>query len=170
MRRERGQAEMIGLVLIVLFLAVGFLLYIKFAFTPDRQSAKLAHYEQTQFGTTFVTALAQTTTTCDGVKFTVEELLRDIATGRTRCSAEAALDEIVTDILNRTLDDQGVNYFLVFLRRVDKNRYEPFGLKNYTNKNYAAELRCRPEMGTIPDTYPIVLNTGNVEIRLAQCS
>ncbi len=67
---RRGQAEMIGLILIVLLLAAGFLLYIRFSVKAPEESIK-ARYEQTQMGQTFVTSLAKTQLACGGLTMTV---------------------------------------------------------------------------------------------------
>jgi len=170
---RRAQAEMIGLVLIVLLIAVGFLLYVKFSVTGKGGGAQES-YETTQLGQSFVNSLAKSTVTCGGVGYSVEELVRDVAAGTTRCPAEQTLESRINDSLHATLDPWGINYRLVVVRKTG-DREETIGLANFTNGRLRPEQRCDDPRGTSPmdraaDDYLVTGAGASVSIRLEQCA
>ncbi len=173
---KRGQAEIIGLVLIVLLLAIGFMLYVKFGLNADDDSSR-ASYEQTQLGATFVNSLAKAQLHCgtSSKPYAVEELVKEIAMGTTRCDAEDALTAYLnapgTGVLNKTLDEWGVNYRLLFVKK-SKNGESGIGLPEFNNTNIPVDQRCSPRRDRVADAYlvPLAPVPGTVEIRLEQCA
>lgn len=164
---RRAQAEIIGLVLILILLAVGFLLYVRFGLMSP-ESTMRESYESTQFGQSFVDSLAKSTLKCGGVTYTVQELITEIAKGTTRCPAETTLSQDVRDILDATLDKWGINYRLVIVRRGAVE--QGIGLANFTNPNIPSTERCSNAMDTISvDAVPIAGVVPAVEMRLEQC-
>lgn len=170
---KRAQGEIIGLILIVILLAAGFMLYVKFGLNPANTSPKQA-YETTQLGQTYVNSLAKATITCGTQSFAVDELVREIAMGTTTCDAETTLNAFINSTLQQTLNPWGINYRLVIVRKM-ANGEETIGLANFTNGNVTTLKRCNDPLGPNPmdrtsDTYLVSLNAGSAEIRLEQCS
>lgn len=169
---RRGQAEMIGLLLIVIILVIGFLLYVRFSLTKDDGPSAKERFDKTQLGTTFVTSLAKTDIPCGALTAPLQELIVDIASGDTSCPAENAVDSAVTAILHDTLDMMGKNYLLRFVRRTRDDQTEPIGLPDYTNSAYEGR-ECTPRSDAVAaDIYPVpALELAfPVEIRLYLCS
>ena len=165
---RRGQAEIIGLALILVLLGIGFLLYVRFSLTADQGGGMRQRYESTQFGQTFVNSLAKSSIACGGQNYTVEELIKEVAQGTTRCAAEQALDERITHALSRTMDGWGVNYRLVIVRKGAVE--QTIGLRNFTNPDILERERCSATMDTTAvDAYPIAGVAPPVEMRLEQC-
>jgi hypothetical protein len=170
---------MIGLVLIVILIAVGFLLYVHFGLNPSNTSPK-QEYETTQLGQSFVDSLAKTELQCGQLHPTVEELIREIANGETRCeqpgmTTTQTLEEYVNNTLSQTLIPWGINYRLVVIQ-TRGSADETIGIVNFTNPNplISAAERCndphsRNRMSRTSDDYLISGTTPAVKLRLEQC-
>ena len=90
-RNARGQAEMMGLAVIMILLALGFLFYVKFFLKVPGNNIR-ASYEQTQLGQTFLNSLAKTELECGISTYTVQRLVKSIASGQPTCDAELTLE------------------------------------------------------------------------------
>ena len=154
---RRAQAEIIGLALIVILIAIGFLLYVKFSLTGAGTSARES-FEQTNL--------------------TLEKHLQYIADGNPRCSSpghEEVIHAFLNETLNRTLSSWGINYRLVIVtKRVGTSSEDPIasGFPNFTNPLYPANERCSDRMDRNADHYEISVPpsyTKTVEIRLERC-
>jgi len=168
---KRGQAEIVGLILIVLLLAVGFLFYVKFALSPDKGHEAYERYGETQFGQTFVLSLSQMTVRCGSVDYTLEELLKMVGEGTTRCDAEGTINAEVQRVLDETLRPWEKNYRLRFLYKARNGEPQPIdGLDVLTNPDVPEEQRCADELPHSSDYQLIPLNLASVEIRLDQCT
>ncbi len=159
----KGQAEMMGLALIMVLLAVGFLLYVKFALVPDTTPLP-----RTQLGQTFVNSLVKTEIDCGPSLYTVEELLVMVATENENCDAQGSLQTNIDNFLNQSLDLWGINYRLTI---VNQKTEAPIGLPVFVNRNIPLEEQCNENMDRVADVYPVSLYPipGNLEVRLEQC-
>jgi hypothetical protein len=170
---RRAQAEIIGLVLIVLLIAIGFLLYVHFSITGNGGGAQQS-YETTQLGQSFINSLVKSKVMCGDVSYSVEDLVRDVAAGTTKCAAEEALDNFINDSLHATLDPWGINYRLVVVRKVGSSE-ETIGLANFTNEKLRPAQRCNDPRSKNPmdrtaDDSPVTGTGAFVSIRLEQCA
>ena len=161
---RKGQSEMIGLALIMILLAVGFLIYVRFTLTTDTVQS----YEETQLGQTFVNSLAKSDTLCDGERVQVEQLIKELASGEEICNE---FFFHINEILESTLNEWGYNYrLLVLLKRGEL--LEPLLLLNNTRIHEEAPTAvCNDRMSRAADTYPIPLHPlpGVAERRLEIC-
>ncbi len=168
-----AQAEIIGLIFILLFLAVGFLFYVKFSFQEEDEGLRET-YERKQLGITFVTSLPSVTVACGSQHYPVRTMIETIATtrGTAFCSSsmEDALSTKIKELLNATLDEWGVNYRLVIARKTGSGE-QGIGLPNFTNPNIPLRERCDETKPRLPDAHLLSLHPspGSVEIRLEQC-
>ena len=108
----KGQIEIMGLIVIVILVAVGFFVYMVFVLNaPDEEPVK--EYAEDQLAQSFLSSLVKTQTPCG---FSFDKLVQD-------CSLERNIDclgkdscHIVNDtviiILNKTLDEWGYPYNL----------------------------------------------------------
>jgi hypothetical protein len=89
--RRQGQAEIFGLVLIVLFIAIGFLLFIRFTLNSDQGQSLKAVYDGKQTGQTFVNSLTKVELDCgNGKVASIRDLLIDLASGKEHtCDGES---------------------------------------------------------------------------------
>ncbi len=167
---RRGQAEIVGLMLIVVLLAVGFLLYIKFSLAPDQQANAYQNYASTQLDQTFLVSLLSTDAMCGGLRYSVSDLVAAVATGNERCDAETALNDTLTTVLNRTLDPWGINYRLVFLKKTGDSS-QGIGLEEYVNQDYPPVAQCTAEKDHTVQSFPVSIASGlgTVEAQLWQC-
>ena len=167
---KRAQAEMIGLLLIVILLAIGFLFYVQFSLSGDDRNYQ-ADFAQTQLGQSYVYSLAKTELQCGGQTYTVADLVKEVAQG-TRCPAEDALEELITNTLASTHYLFGSNYRLVIVQKLTDGE-ETIGLKNFTNPDYPVAEQCNVGRRMVHDSnhYSIPSYGGLlVHIRLEQCS
>ncbi len=177
---RRAQAEIIGLLLIVVLIAIGFLLYIRFS-SSGSGSTKAA-FEQNQMGQTFVNSLVLAQVTCDGRLYQVRDLLRDVATGTApdTCgdgrTPERLLNATFSDVLDGTLGAWGVNYRFLVLRTLPDGSEEPLSaaLPELRNAQYAGTGTCdatyRPRVAIGRTVRPLGLaGAGEIEVRLEEC-
>jgi len=175
---KKAQAEIIGLVLIVLLLGIGFLLYIKFSYGND--ATPKSAYESTSLGQSFVNSLAKSELNWCGKDVSVEAIVKSIATGGETCAKageptqEAALKEYLEkEVLLKTFDEWGVNYRLSIMRPgTNPSLVSTSGLPQITNSKIILDAeKCNDKMNRARATYPIVLapNPGRVEIWFEQC-
>jgi len=168
---------MIGLILIVVILAIGFLLYVKFSLDSETNTFR-AKFETSQLGQSFVTSLAQSELQCGTEPESVENVVQDIARGETRCddppsTTEELLQEHLIAALKATHELWGRNYNLSLVRGVGQME-EPLDsqqLPALTSSNYVGK-ECGPHVpGVTLDYQPIELypNPGRVELRLYLC-
>ncbi|RME30835.1 hypothetical protein D6789_04480 [Candidatus Woesearchaeota archaeon] len=168
---QRGQAEIIGLVIIVILITLGFLLYV--GFTLSRETRTTNDYVgQTQLGQTLVNALATTDIFCGANHAAVEDLIRDVVVGRSvPCDAAREVETFFTLVLGQTLDVWGVNYRL-FIGERDGLRVTPHeDFRVLTNPSIPSDERCSDTSDRTVDVYLIQLfpSPGQVELRLEQC-
>lgn len=165
---NRGQAEIIGLVVIILLLAVGFLFYVRFNFNHQGHDTKAA-FEKSTLGQSFVNSLAETTVICGGINYTVADLVRDVAKGTPRCDAETTLNTFFRGVLQKTNYLWGRNYNLSVVRR-SSDSLETIGLEDFSNPD--EQERCNSHVPHTTDYYLLPAYGGllfPVEIRLMQC-
>jgi hypothetical protein len=74
-RRKRGQMEIMGIAVIMVFFSIGLLMFL--AWSVRKQENIKPKIDMKEYQTNFVTVLLRTTTTCN--KATVENLLKDIS-------------------------------------------------------------------------------------------
>lgn len=170
---DRGQAEIVGLLIIVMLITVGFLFYVRFVLYTEGNLIVDAH-EETQLGQTFVNSLAVTDVTCGSRRFSVESMIRDIAAGRAGsapCDMAQELDAAITAILDETLRKWGVNYRLWVARRVSGQLERVEEIPEYNNTLYEPAERCSAYKDRTLDFYLIQLYPlpQAVELRLEQC-
>ena len=80
---KRSQTEIIGLVIIVMLVVVGFMLYVRFSLLAPKDSTK-NDFTKAELATNTVNVMMKTTTDCRDA--TVQDLLKDCATeGRISC-------------------------------------------------------------------------------------
>lgn len=173
---KRAQAEIIGLMLIVILVAIGFLLYLKFSLSPDGGGNVRAKYEQNQMGQTFLNSLVQWELDCNGQLYPVRKLIQGIAAGNgpTSCGSkttEEFLEENIKKVLEKTLDQWGINYRLLIIRPSDDDQENGIGLSEFNNTAYPSDQRCSKTMNRVADRTLIQLypNPGTVEVRLERC-
>jgi hypothetical protein len=171
---NKGQAEIMGLVLIVLLIAVGFLLYVKFGLTKQATD-ELSRYEKSNLGQTFLNSIVKAEVPCtpgDPRRYSLQELLEQTASGTPKCP-EATITDFINRTLNKTLDAWGLNYqFRLVINR--STFFEPLSdhIPNYTNPMYPAQQRCNARMDHSQDTYPIQVKpsyTQTIELQLLRC-
>ncbi len=169
---RRGQAEMVGLILIVLLLAVGFLLYLSFAF-DDQEEGPVRE----RLGSSFVTSLLHSELDCPDGRASVRQLLQEIARGEARCpgngkTTEERLSAHLSLMLERSDWLFGRHYNLSLMRRIG-DRLEPLdpaALPPLTSPRY--ERPCTPRTPGVTldhqqaELYP---QPGSVELRLHLC-
>ncbi len=174
---KRGQAEIIGLMLIVILIAIGFLLYVRFSLKADSGPSFKESFEESQLGQTFVNSLAKTEFDCNGQFYTIEEVIEDVAKGTPRCAGggvttEERLDDFFSQVLLDTHYLWGRNYKLSVVRRTEP--VETFGISNQTNPDIDVDDQCMVtrRMQRTRDYYPLPAYdlAIPVEIRLELCS
>lgn len=153
----RGQTEIIGLMLIMVVLAIGFLFYIRFS-TDTNDQPRTTENELTR---TFLSSLVKTDIACGS---TVQNAVKRLANGNPTCTA-SELTSFFNDTLTPTFTRWGYNYRFV----VDREGEEL--LPVLTNANIPDAARCNPSMDRIAEREIIRLypNPGNAEIRLELC-
>ncbi len=174
--RRRGQAEMIGLVLIVVILAIGFLLYIKFSLEGESNAFR-QDFETSQLGQSFVTSLVQSEMACGTEPESVEKVVQDIARGTTRCdglsTTEARLQAHLAAAFTATHELWGRNYNLSLVRSAggDEELLDPVQLPPLTSPLYEGRVCGQRTPGVTLDHQRIELypNPGRVELRLYLC-
>jgi hypothetical protein len=178
---NKGQAEIMGLVLIVLLIAVGFLLYVKFGLTKQATDVR-AQYEQSNLGQTFLNSIVKAEVPCapgDARVYSLQKLLEQTASGKPKCSGsqEALITAFITQTLTKTLDEWGLNYqFRLVIRRGTQSASEFEQLSglipNFTNAAYPVQQRCNPRTDHSQDTYSFQLPpsfTQTIELQLLRC-
>jgi len=174
---RRGQAEIIGLLLIVILLAVGFLLYVRFNLQAEDSSFKTS-FETSQLGQSFVTSLVAASRPCGSQSSTLGGLLKEIARGTGKCDTTAPTEDQVQTYISEVLKNTnylfGRNYNLTLLRvtgttteLLDKTQLPPF-----TNPDIPKKERCTPRTDGVTMDYQTVQlypNPGAVEVRLYLC-
>lgn len=89
----RGQAEIIGITLVMILIMIGIIFVIRYVVLPEDASIKQA-YDRNQLAANFMDALLKTTTHCNGL--TMTELVQDCAEqwgggGLYQCPATAGI-------------------------------------------------------------------------------
>ncbi len=175
---RRGQAEIIGLLLIVILLAIGFLLYIRFSLQSEENSFKTS-FETSQLGQSFVTSLVASNRPCGVQESTLGGLLKEIARGTGKCdrpglTTEEQVKNYIAKVLEETSYLFGRNYNLTFVR-VTGTSEEPLDKTNlppFTNPDIPPKEQCTPRTpGVTLDYQTIQLypNPGAVDVRLYLC-
>lgn len=175
---RRGQAEIFGLVLIVLFIAIGFLLFIRFTLNDNGGNGLKETYEGKQMGQTFVNSIVKTEIDCGNKVESIRNVIIDIASGRSdTCNGDYGdtainLNKSIEKILNQTLDLLMVNYRFSIVRPTGNNEV-PIDdhLNIFLNHNYLPIEQCSSRMPRDANQVPIPLATiqGNVFVRIERC-
>jgi hypothetical protein len=152
----KSQMEIMGLVVIVVLIAIGFFFYIAFKINnPPPLTAR--KFSNEQLATNFVATLLRTNTRCQG--FTVEELLKDCVRGQNiNCPGSSCLEaeRVISNILDKTLKNWSVSYNFEISR---------VGI-SYNN------LNCTPEREKdMPGYFVLPIDTygSNIELSLEIC-
>lgn len=170
---KRAQAEIIGLVIIVILITLGFLLYVGFSLAKETRTTN-QYVGQTQLGQTLVNSLATTDITCGSSPAAVEDLIRDAVTGRggsLPCDAIQEVETFFALMLGQTLDVWGTNYRLYVGER-DGLSVDPHpDFRVFQNPSIPPEERCSDRSDRTADIYLIQLfpDPGQVELRVEQC-
>ena len=171
---KKAQAEMIGLMLIVIILAVGLMLYIKFSLTAP--SVKES-YETTPLGQSFVTSLSQAEMYCGAQPWSISDILKEVARGRQPCgpTTEQDVQSFIESAFVATNGLWGRNYNLTIIRRDSGGSQmllDAVNLPPFTNPVYPPLERCHSDKsGVVLDYQPIELYPypGMVELQLYLC-
>lgn len=151
---KKGQAEIMGLLLIVILVAVGFMFYIKFAINKESSNDNLVQdFKETDLGNSFVNALIDSSITCgpsSSLKTVdLKLVLGDVASLRRKgiCAnnAGASQEKQVHDYLEKNLENTlgvlGVNYNLTILVGTTQEVSILQGY-TYTNPSYQGKDVC----------------------------
>lgn len=170
----KGQAEIIGLVLIVILISIGFLLYVKFSLAPndDVQSS----FQESQLTQTFLNSMQKVSVQCGDRQFVMKDLLGRIAVGQSTpgCAAEDAVHQKFSTALDESLRKWGINYRLRFQRlprNGDPEALDAANLPDLVNVDIPERLRCSEEMNRMADRVliPIGVTQTNIVLLLERC-
>ncbi len=111
-KNKKSQAEIVGLVIIVLLITIGFLFVVKFIIMKEEPDTKKS-FVHSELASNTLNVLLKTTTNCEGSDVT--ELFQDCASpvSRIECDGDSSCDkvnEVVESILSETLDEWNNKY------------------------------------------------------------
>ncbi len=109
---KKSQIEIMGLIVIIILVVIGFFIYIVLSLNSDNNEPK-QEFENDQLAQNFVTSLVKTDTACE---YSVAELVKNCRLGKNiSCSQPNAciyLNSTVQQILEKTLNIWGYAYLL----------------------------------------------------------
>ncbi len=156
---KKSQAEIVGLVIIVLLITVGLLFFVKFVVLNDSDSDPKKNYVDSELASNMINVLLKTTTDCK--KSSMTELFQDCA-GFQRIECNDGMDscskiqQVSRNIFNNTLDEWKKQY-----------NFKAYTVGGDTIENID---RCRPRSDRVSKTYPIPTDRGTLFITLDICS
>jgi len=157
---KKSQAEIVGLVIIVLLVTIGLLLYVKFVVLKPESNTKLS-YVDSELASNMINVLLKTTTDCK--KSSVTELLQDCA-GFKRIDCDNDGKEDSCDKIKEVSD-------IVFSNTLEKWK-KSYSFKAYIIGGEVIDERgnCLKNADRVSKTYPIPTDRGTLFIALSICS
>jgi len=114
---KRAQAEIMGLLLIVIIIALGFIFYLRFVAKDDGGSTIIQDFKEDDLGNSFVASISKSTVECGTRQLPVKTILAGIVQGNTICSnQEDVLRTYFKTVLENTLKPMGINYNFTILK------------------------------------------------------
>ena len=110
-KNKKSQAEIVGLVIIVLLITIGFLFFVKFVIMREKPDTKES-FVHSELASNTLNVLLKTTTNCE--RCDVTELFQDCAGfKRIECDEDSScvkVNEVVEFILNESLEQWNKQY------------------------------------------------------------
>jgi hypothetical protein len=161
---KKAQMEIMGLVIIVLLISLGFLFVVKFVVMAPPKDIRQEH-EQSQMSANLLNSLLQSTATdCNNQQ--IKSLIRDCAMSEEiYCGGNYSceyVNETFTKVLSQTLDAWNRKYYLNVSDPTDKIR------ANFNNKNMTFGKPCVGEWDN--KFYPIQAGAQTVIVELNICN
>lgn len=161
---RKSQTEIIGLVIIVMLIVVGFMLYVRFSLMAPKDNTK-NEFTKAELATNMVNVLMKTTTDCRDA--TVQDLLKDCATdGRISCISDSVsmrscdyAQKIIKTMADSTLEKWSRGYTITFYRADQSVQFamNDSGNECSGNKNYKSAFSYIP------------LNPGTATLKIQLC-
>lgn len=157
-KNKKSQAEIVGLVIIVLLITIGLLFVVKFVVLREPSELKKG-FVHSELASNMINVLLKTTTDCKGSSVT--ELFQDCAAfNRIDCEGIDScdkVDETIEMIFNNSLEKWNKPYeFSAYL----------VGSKPIIEKSYG---KCPRNIDRESKTYPIPTDRGTLFIQLDIC-
>ena len=157
-KNKKSQAEIVGLVIIVLLITIGLLFFVKFGILDKKDDIK-GSFIDSELANNMVHVLLKTTTDCK--KSSVSDLFQDCATfNRIECdgmSSYEKLNETIDTIFRETLEKWKKSYEFIAYTSSDEILKRKYGKCNkYSNRKST--------------TFPIPTAMGTLSIQLDICS
>lgn len=161
---RKSQTEIIGLVIIVLLILVGFMLYVRFSLLAPKEDTK-NEFTKAELATNMVNVMMKTTTDCRDA--TVQDLLKDCATeGRISCVSSSVSvkscdysQNIIKTMADSTLEKWSRGYTITFYRADQSVQFTVNDSSNQclNNRNYKSAFSYVP------------LNPGTATLKIQLC-
>jgi len=155
---KKSQAEIIGLVIIILLITIGLLFFVRFVVLNPKQDAK-GSYVDSELASNMINVLLKTTTDCK--KSSMTELFQDCAGfKRIECNdgmdSCAKIQQVSGEIFNKTLEEWR----------------KPYSFKAYIIGGATIDERgnCSANADRVSKTYPVPTDRGTLFITLDICS
>ncbi|MDD5086794.1 MAG: hypothetical protein PHV16_03500 [Candidatus Nanoarchaeia archaeon] len=165
---KKSQAEIVGLVIIVLLITVGLLFFVRFVVLKPNSDAK-RDYVDSELASNMINVLLKTTTDCK--KSTMSDLFRDCAGfNRIDCDDDGnrgdsreKIEEVIEEIFNNTLEKWEKPYhFKAYIVR----KYNT-GENTIVERSYG---KCSGNVDRISRTYVIPTDMESLMLTLDICS
>ena len=156
-KNKKSQAEIVGLVIIVLLITIGLLFVVKFVVLREPSDVKKT-FVHSELASNMVKVLLETTTTCK--ESSVKDLFQDCAAFKGINCEELDSCEMVNDTIGKILTNS-----------LDKwNKQYEFRAYIPGNDPILAYDNCAPKADRESVTYPIPTDRGTLFIQLDICS
>jgi len=156
-KNKKSQAEIVGLVIIVLLITIGLLFFVKFVVLKEPSDVKKT-FVHSELASNMVKVLLETTTDCK--ESSVKALLQDCAAfKRINCDGIYSCEKVndtIGIILTNTLEEWNKQY--------EFRAYIP------GNDPISSYGKCAPRADRESTTYPIPTDMGTLFVKMDICS
>jgi len=163
-KNKKSQAEIVGLVIIVLLITIGILFIVKFVVLKENPNTKI-DFVHSELASNMINVMLKTTVT-DCKRSSVTELFKDCAAVQSHidCDDDGIPDscEKVNETIKIILDESLVKWRNQYEFRAYKPSYKEHPLSSYG--------KCIKRGNVASATYPIPIDMGTLFVRLDICS
>ncbi len=162
-KNKKSQAEIVGLVIIVLLITIGILFVVKFVILKEKPNTK-TNFVHSELAYNMVNVMLKTTTDCK--KSSVTELFKDCASisPRIDCDGDGISDSCKK--VNETIE-----LILIDSLKKWRNQYEFRAYKPTDEEHPISSYGiCAKRANVASATYPVAIDTGTLSVRLDICS
>jgi len=158
-KNKKSQAEIVGLVIIVLLITIGLLFVVKFVVLREPSDVKKT-FVHSELASNMVKVLLETTTTCK--ESSVKDLFQDCAAFKRINCEELDSCEMVNDTIGKILTNSLDKWNKQYEFRAYKSNYKEHPISSYGN--------CAKNADRESATYPIPAEWETLFIQLDICS